>query len=197
MMKKKLKFYDGTDVKMGFKGQVINGDFTTRVDFTVTEKSIPKLIELGIIVVEEDKKTVKKVAKPATLGDKIAFRMRNIPTDLEYYENLLAEKLSKKDKNIQNAKTFLNSLKQVNMAGYYSLILKEVALFLDNTYEGHIKDSPVIFAISTSSGKPLRLVKSTLKSYHNGYYFRNDVDAIVALKITSSLKKELNKIGRK
>jgi hypothetical protein len=140
----------------------------------VTDKTLQGLIEEGIITVKE------------TSDDEI-------PMDLYFYIESIANKLGWKVDKVCN---YLNTLDTLNPAAAFSVILKEIAIKLDEKYEDHIKNSPEIFVVSLLDGRIGQVNKATIKSYRNFAAFRTLDDARIACRITKSILKELFKSGK-
>ena len=195
---KNLKFCDGKEVNIGDTGFAFNHTTLQFINFKVSEENISDLIKLGIIIVVEDTPKKNPVTASETLGIAIQDRSKTIPMDATFYHNLLVEKISLKGQILKaSAHKALLGIQKTNYAAYFSMLLKEVALLMDESYSNHISEHPVLFAISQKSGKLIQIQKEEWKSLSVGALFRNQVDAIVALKILASVKKEAFKNGRR
>ena len=191
-----LVYYDNTPVFLGDSGAVTNGEVI--VNFTVTEQSVFRLIDLGIIKeVSFKKPEVLKKFKPKEnnpskiLGDNIKIVMEKTIMEPYHYHSILVSKMAKKGMNALIAEKALRIIKEINLSGYFSLILKEIALEMDSKYPDHISKSANFYTISSKDGKPYYVNINELKSIKSVALFRSEAEVIVACKILASLKKEL------
>lgn len=141
------------------------------------EKLLEKLLADGIII--------EKLNKPVKT---------NIPMDINFYIEKLAEKKGWKVDKVYN---FMNGINELSEVAALNIILKEIAIEMDTKYEDHIQDSPKIYVISTFDGRITEANKALIKNYRNFAAFRNVEDARAACKIVSPILKELFKDGRK
>lgn len=148
----------------------------------VTKDILPKLLEAGIV-------TTTKPAKSA----KSAVVESEVPMELEYYIQKIAEKLGWKIEKVYN---YLNSVDTILPAAAFSMVLREVAIELDKKYEGHIEKSPEIYVISMLDGRITKANKAHIKNYRNFAAFRSISDAKIACKITRDILKEIFKSGK-
>lgn len=149
----------------------------------VTEAALPKLIKAGIITVSPGSDfDIDKVLKPT-----------EVPMDLNYYIEKLAERLGWKVEKVYN---YLNTIDSVYPAAAFSMILREVAIELDKKYEDHIEKSPEIYVISMLDGKITKANKAHIKNYRNFAAFRSVEDAKTACSIVREILKELFKSGK-
>ncbi len=183
---KKLKFSNGRPAKFGDSGIAVN-DLQV-VEFVVTPRTVEKLIAMGIL--EWD--TPEEMTESKKLGIDIKSRMNSVSMDIAFYHNVLVGKLCKEG-NMTTTTAFkaLDAIKVVNKVSYFALLLKEVAIELDKSYENHISSSSTLFTISAKDGKPYAVNPETLKTTNTVALFRTKVDAIIACKILASLKKEV------
>ena len=117
----------------------------------VTEGILPELIKAGIV-------TIAKPEKPVTKAE--------IPMEMEYYIQKIAEKLGWKVDKVYN---YLNSVDTILPAAAFSMVLREIAIELDKKYKAHIKN------------------------YRNFAAFRSVDDAKIACRITKDILKEMFK----
>lgn len=142
----------------------------------VTKDILPKLLEAGIV-------TTTKPAKSAVVESEV-------PMELEYYIQKIAEKLGWKMEKVYN---YLNSVDSILPAAAFSMVLREVAIELDKKYEDHIEESPEIYVISMLDGRITKANKAHIKNYRNFAAFRSISDAKIACKITKDILKEMFK----
>ena len=141
----------------------------------VTEGILPELIKAGIV-------TIAKPEKPVTKAE--------IPMEMEYYIQKIAEKLGWKVDKVYN---YLNSVDTILPAAAFSMVLREIAIELDKKYKDHIEKSPEIYIISTLDGRITKANKAHIKNYRNFAAFRSVDDAKIACRITKDILKEMFK----
>ena len=133
-----------------------------RISVIVSESNIPLLIRYNII--EEVKLNINDYAK--RIIDKL-----------------------KLDSTIGNL--FLGSLIVVNPGVVFSLLLKEIAIEIDNRYEGHISKSPEIYCVSVLNGKIKKINKNNIHTYEHFAAFRTKKDALEAICILKVLYQDM------
>ena len=133
-----------------------------RISVIVSETNIPLLIRYNII--EEVKLKINDYAKRIT--DKL-----------------------KLDSSIGNL--FLASLTVVNPGVVFSLLLKEIAIEIDNRYEGHISKSSEIYCVSVLNGKIKKINKDNIHTYEHFAAFRTKEDALEAIRILKVLYQDM------
>lgn len=141
----------------------------------VTKDILPKLLEAGIVTTTKPEKPVAKT---------------EVPMELEYYIQKIAEKLGWK---VEKACNYLNSVDTILPAAAFSMVLREIAIELDKKYEDHIEKSPEIYVISTLDGRITKANKAHIKNYRNFAAFRTIEDAKIACTITRDILKEMFK----
>lgn len=145
----------------------------------VTKDILPKLLEVGIV-------TTTKPAKSTVVESEV-------PMELEYYIQKIAEKLGWKMEKVYN---YLNSVDSILPTAAFSMVLREVAIELDKKYEDHIEKSPEIYVISMLDGRITKANKAHIKNYRNFAAFRTIEDAKIACRITRDILKEMFKSGK-
>ena len=153
------------------------GEGTVVQHIVVTKDILPKLLEAGIIT----PKPVKSVVET------------EVPMELEYYIQKIAEKLGWKVEKVYN---YLNSVDTILPAAAFSMVLREVAIELDKKYEDHIEKSPEIYVISMLDGRITKANKAHIKNYRNFAAFRSVSDAKIACSIVRDILKEMFKSGK-
>ena len=144
----------------------------------VTKDILPKLIEAGIVTTTIPKKPVAGA---------------EVPMELEYYIQKIAEKYGWKIEKVYN---YLNSVDTILPAAAFSMVLREIAIELDKKYEDHIEKSPEIYVISMFDGRITKANKAHIKNYRNFAAFRSVSDAKIACTITRDILKEMFKSGK-
>lgn len=137
-------------------------------DYVLTEKTLGMLIKDGTI-------TVKEIPDPKEETPKKCLE--------DYIESLAKRNRIPIDVMVEVIKLLIS----VNPAAVLTMLLKEIAIDLDNKYEGHIKDSEHIFIFSTNRGFIVELPKTEIKSYRNFAAFRTYKDAKYACNICKDL----------
>lgn len=166
----------GKEVKMGDKLIQVATMFGISIpveEITVTKKTLPGLIKRGIIV-------EKGVDKGVDF---------DIPAAVVH----LAKRIGWDNNNLDK---YLDNLYKISPAAVFSVLLKEVAIMLDEKYPDHINKSKEIWVINALNGE-IQQVKniSKIKNYRNFAAFRSLEDALTAKKIMAPALKDL--YGRK
>lgn len=117
----------------------------------------------------------------------------NVPLNLDYYVDKLAEKRGWKPEKMDN---FLNNLADINLGAAFSVVLREVAIELDKKYKDHIEKSEEIYCVSLTNGHIFKADKKFIKNFRNFAAFRTIDDAKLACKITRGLLKAMFKSGK-
>lgn len=170
-MKKLIFVETGREVEMG-KTLVfgMNSAYGFKPVYTVivSEESIPFLIEEGII---------KEVEEEGTHVD----------------PNLYLEHLANRIHwNVDNLRKYLGNLYTIYPAAVFSILLREVAIVLDEKYDNHIENSKEIYVISCLNGEISKVKDlNRIKNFKNFAAFRNLGDAITAKKILEEPMKQL------
>lgn len=189
--KKMRKFYlaNGKEVQLGDtickvekidhpvfgKGKVVE-------HILVTKEVLHKLIKSGVLTVKRD---ADKPALPV-------LKDGEVPMDLEFYVQKIADRLGWKIEKVYN---YLNSVDTILPAAAFSMVLREVAIELDKKYEDHIEKSPEIYVISMLDGRITKANKAHIKNYRNFAAFRSVSDVKIACRITKDILKEMFKSG--
>ena len=114
-------------------------------------------------------------------------------TDIEYYLDHLAERIGWKYENLDK---YIANLIDIYPAAACSIILREVAIVLDEKYPDHIERSKEIWTISMTDGE-IKKVKdlNRIKNFKNFAAFRTLDDAKAAKHIMKTFMKKM--YGRK
>ena len=151
------------------------GKGTVVKHIVVTKDILPQLLEAGIVTTTKPEKPVAKT---------------EIPMELEYYIQKIAEKLGWKIEKVYN---YLNNVDAILPAAAFSMVLREVAIELDKKYKDHIEKSPEIYVVSLLDGRITKANKAHIKNYRNFAAFRTVEDAKIACSIVRDILKELFK----
>ena len=164
-----------TLTKVSEKKNPLFGEGIVVQHIVVTKDILPQLLEAGIVTTTKPEKPVAKT---------------EVPMELEYYIQKIAEKLGWK---VEKACNYLNSVDTILPAAAFSMVLREIAIELDKKYEDHIEKSPEIYVISMLDGRITKANKAHIKNYRNFAAFRTIEDAKIACTITRDILKELFK----
>ena len=176
-MKKLIFVETGKEVEMGKTlafGMNSAYGFMPFYTVTVCEESIPFLIERGVIKEVEEKGT---------------------PVDPNFYLEHLAKRIHW---NVDNLRKYLGNLYTIYPAAVFSILLREVAIVLDEKYDNHIENSKEIYVISCLSGEISKVKDlNKIKNFKNFAAFRTLDDALAAKHILKDPMKQLFKRGGK
>ena len=178
----KIYFTNGKEVQIGDTLTKVSkvkdpffGKGTVVQHIIVTNDTLPELLEAGIVTTTKPKKPVDEA---------------EVPMELEYYIQKIAERLGWKIEKVYN---YLNSVDAILPAAAFSMVLREIAIELDKKYEDHIEKSPEIYVISMLDGRITKANKAHIKNYRNFAAFRTIEDAKIACTITRDILKEMFK----
>lgn len=173
----KLYLKNGKEVHMGdtisHSTEAVDpvfGKVKTTVVISVTESTLPELLKAGILSVSNCQEGSK------------------VPMTIGYYVKKIAERMGWKPEKTIN---FLNNIQKVYPSAAFSIVLREIAVEIDKSYDNHIKDSSEIFVISSLDGRITKVNKAVIKNYRNFAAFRSLEDARIACKILREVLKEL------
>lgn len=165
---KEVQMGDTLTVKFEMKTHLL-GDIIEIIHIKLTEETLPQLLKAGIII-----------TKPVV----------DIPMNIEYYINKAINKLKLPS---AVATACFDKISSIYPNLLFSIILKEIAIELDKKYEDHIRNSPVIYGISTTDGRIFIVDKKYIKNYKNFAAFRSVEDAKIACKIVKDTFKDMFK----
>ena len=175
MNKLKLK-KTGKEVKMGEKLiKVVNlcGIPLPIAQVEINKTTLPDLIKHGIIVAEGSDSDIDITIEGA----------------IQHLANRIGW-------NKENLEKYLSNLYKISPAAAFEIVLKEVAILLDEKYPGHINNSKEIWVINKVNGEIQKLKDmSKIKSFQHFAAFRSLEDALVAKKIMAPTLQDL--YGRK
>lgn len=171
MNKLKLK-KTGKEVKMGEKLIKVVELFGIPVPMSqieINETTLPDLIKRGIIVVEGSDSDIDITIEGAVqhLANRIGW-------------------------NKENLEKYFNNLYKISPAAVFEIVLKEVAIMLDEKYSDHISSSKEIWVINKVNGRIQKLKDlSKIKSFKHFAAFRSLEDALAAKKVMAPALKDL------
>lgn len=94
--------------------------------------------------------------------------------------------------NRENLEKYFNSLYKISPAAVFEIVLKEVAILLDEKYPDHISNSKEIWVINKVNGEIQKLKDlSKIKSFQHFAAFRSLEDALVAKRVMAPALKDL------
>ena len=171
MNKLKLK-ETGKEVKMGEKLIKVVELFGIPIpvaQIEVNETTLPDLIKHGIVVAEGSDS--------------------DIDITIEGTVQHLANRIGW---NKENLERYFNNLYKISHAAVFEIILKEVAILLDEKYPNHISNSKEIWVINKVNGEIQKLKDmSKIKSFQHFAAFRSLEDALVAKRVMAPVLKNL------
>lgn len=171
MNKLKLK-ETGKEVKMGDTILKIVELFGIPVPVTqieLNETTLPDLIKQGIIVAEGSD--------------------NDIDITIESVVQHLANRIGW---NRENLEKYFNSLYKISPTAVFEIVLKEVAILLDEKYSDHISNSKEIWVFNKVNGEIQKLKDlSKIKSFRHFAAFRSLEDAKTAYCIIKPILKTL------
>lgn len=171
MNKLKLK-ETGKEVKMGEKLIKVVELFGVPVSVAqveVNETTLPDLIKHGIVVAEGSDSDIDVTIESAVqhLANRIGW-------------------------NKENLEKYFNNLYKISPAAVFEIVLKEVAILLDERYPDHISNSKEIWVINKVNGEIQKLKDlSKIKSFQHFAAFRSLEDALVAKRVMAPALKDL------
>ena len=173
MNKLKLK-QTGKEVKMGDKLIKVVELFGIPVPVArleINETTLPDLTKQGII--------------EATGSDNDI----DTPITIEKAVQHLANRIGWNEDNLGK---YFNNLYKISPAAVFEIVLKEVAILLDERYPDHISNSKEIWAINKVNGEIQKLKDlNKIKSFQHFAAFRCLNDAIIAKSIMAPVLKDL------
>lgn len=174
-MKKLIFVGTGKEVEMGNTfafGMNSAYGFMPFYTVVVCEESIPFLIKEGIIKEVENEE---------------------IPTEPYFYIKHLADRIHW---NVENLRKYLSNLYTIYPAAVFSIMLREVAIVLDEKYDNHIENSKEIYVIRSLNGEISKVKDlNKIKNFKNFAAFRTLDDALAAKHILKEPMKQLFKRG--
>ena len=176
MNKLKLK-KTGKEVKMGEQLiKVVNlcGIPIPIAQIEINKTTLPDLIKHGIIVAEGSDSDIDITIEGA----------------IQHLANRIGW-------NKENLEKYLSNLYKISPAAAFEIVLKEVAILLDEKYPDHINNSNEIWVINKVNGEIQKLKDmSKIKSFQHFAAFRSLEDAKTACRITRDILKEMFKSGK-
>lgn len=173
MNKLKLK-QTGKEVKMGDKLIKVVELFGIPIpvaQIEVNETTLPDLTKHGIIEVTGSDNDI------------------DTPITIEKAVQHLANRIGWNEDNLGK---YFNNLYKISPAAVFEIVLKEVAILLDEKYPDHISNSKEIWTINKASGEIQKIKNlSKIKNFQHFAAFRSLNDAIVAKSVMAPVLKDL------
>lgn len=161
--KKEVTFGDVIVTKENFTHKYF-GTMIFTCETTLTKENLQHFIDDGILYIE--KEVNDKVTNYNELRTIIITRMAK---RYEWDENRLCR--------------ILNVLDSVHPSASVHMVLKEIAIMLDEKYPGHISKCEDLYIISLGDGNIYPMKRNNIKSFRNIAVFRTKEDAKIAKKI--------------
>lgn len=164
----------GREVTYGdqIRGHFCKDGITSVTVITISDAVIPLLKAAGILVTTPPKDTGVTMSKAM---ERIANRLGWKPQKLESY---------------------LNSVAEIMPMAAFNMVVREIAVMLDEKYPDHINKSEKIYCISPLDGRIHEICKAHIKNYRNFAAFRTIEDAKLACSILRELLKDMFKSGK-
>lgn len=140
------------------------GTIISTCEATLTKKNLQHFIDAGILYIE--KEVNNNIVNYNELRNTILTRMAK---RYEWDENRLTR--------------ILKVLDSAHPSASVQMVLKEIAIMLDEKYPGHISRSENLYVISMGDGNIYPIKKDSIKSFRNIAVFRTVKDAEEAKKI--------------
>lgn len=142
-------------------------EYFGKVEYTyevaLTKENLQYFIDAGILYIEKEV---------------------NIAINYNELRNNVLTRMAKRYEWDENRLTrILKVLDDVHPSASLQMILKEVAIMLDEKYPGHISRCEDLYVISMGDGNIYPIKKGSIKSFRNIAVFRTKEDAEIAKKI--------------
>lgn len=165
-MKIKLK-ESGKEVKLGdfiYELYETGGYHFIGKKHMLTKENLKDFVDKGILVVEEDVLTIKKVVEH--IANRIGWKPENV-------------------------KKYLNNLYDISKSALFEILLKEIAIMFDKKYKGHISECKEVWVFSKATGTINLMDTCNVKNFKNFAAFRTHEDISLAIYILSKAVKDL------
>ena len=153
-------------------GHFCKDGITSATVITISDAIIPLLKDAGILVTTPPKDTGVTMSKVAK---RIANRLGRKPQKVERY---------------------LDSVDEIMPMAAFNMVVREIAVMLDEKYPDHINKSEKIYCISPLDGRIHEVCKAHIKNYRNFAAFRTIEDAKLACSILRKSLKDMFKSGK-
>ena len=166
----------GREVTVGdqIRGLFCKDGITSAIVITLSDAVIPMLKDAGILVTTPPRTKMPDAPSVSSIIQRIADRTGWKPQKVEGY---------------------LNAIDAMMPMAAFNIVLREVAIMLDQKYPDHINKSKRIFCISPLDGRIHEVCKAHIKNYRNFAAFRSVEDAKLACNFLRKPLKEMFKSG--
>lgn len=166
----------GKEVTVGdqIRDYVCKGNTYSVIVATLNEETIPLFKAAGILVTTPPKTKMSDAPSMSGVIQRIADRIGWKPQKVEGYLKAIATMMP--------------------MAAF-NIVLREIAIMLDQKYPDHINESEKIFCISPLDGRIHEICTAHIKNYRNFAAFRSIEDAKLACSLLREPLKEMFKSG--
>lgn len=154
----------------------------------MNKKKILVMTSFGLVPFESVRDQLPK--EVVELVDSVINQNTVTPENIEFYINEIAKK---KNWEYKKVASYLDNLEKFSPIASFSILLREIAIYLDNQYEDSINKAEEIYAISSLDGKIYKIDKSKAKNFRNFAAFRTIKDAEFAHRV---LSKKIRKMFR-
>lgn len=145
-------------------------------------------IPVGIITLDEN-------SVPELIKEGVLTEVPSVTLSIPYCVEHLAKRIKW---NVENLVKYFDNLYKIYPAAVFSIILRELAIIMDEKYPDHINKSKEIWVISTINGEIGRIKNlDKIKNFRNFAAFRTLEDAMEAKKIMKRALEDLfNRNGK-
>lgn len=137
---------------------------------TVTEDVLKELIESGVVIELNNDPKKEEVM------------------NMFHVISHLAKRIGWKPENL---KKYIENLYTISPVAVYQILLKEIALMLDNNYNDHISKAKRLFAISVIDGRIFEVEHTECGNYANVALFRTYKEAELAKRVLMLIEADI------
>lgn len=137
---------------------------------TITEDVLKELIESGVVIELNNDPKKEEVM------------------DIFHVISHLAKRIGWKPENL---KKYIENLYTISPVAVYQILLKEIALMLDNNYNDHISKAKRLFAISVIDGRIFEVEHTECGNYANVALFRTYKEAELAKRVLMLIEADI------
>lgn len=112
------------------------------------------------------------------------------PQNIKFYINRIA---MERNWSYRKMVSYLNNLEKFSPIATFNILLRDIAIYLDSSYEDSIDKAEEIYAISSLDGRIHKVEKNAIKNFRNFAAFRTPEDAKFAHRV---LSKKIRKMFR-
>lgn len=142
------------------------------------------VIPIGVITLDE--KSIPELVKKRVLTE-----VPSVTLSIPYCVEHLAKRIKW---NAENLDKYFDNLYKIYPAAVFSIVLRELAIIMDEKYPDHINKSKEVWSISSLNGEIVRIKSlNKIKNFRNFAAFRTLEDAMEAKKIMKEALADLFK----